>query len=67
MATEVENWKKKCKILQSNEVKYLEEIETLKNQKMVEDNDRAVTNILNRNRSKSKTRDQVAAENDGIE
>jgi chromosome segregation ATPase len=67
LAQEVDNWKKKCKILQLNEAKYLEEIEGLKAQKMAEDKDRAVTNILNRNRSKSKTRDQEIAENDGIE
>jgi len=33
LRTEIENWKKKCKVFQQNEIKYLEEIETLKAKK----------------------------------
>lgn len=76
VAIELESWKKKCKVLQLNEAKYLEEIEAIRAQKLAEDKERAVTNILN-NRSKDprpksaagvpKTKEQVIAENDGIE
>jgi hypothetical protein len=39
----------------------------LKAQKAAEDKERTVNNLINRNRSKSKTREEVIAENDGIE
>ncbi len=66
---ELENWKKKCKILQQNEIKYLEDLEALQAQKMAEDKERALTNIIKRNRDRSapKTRAEEIAENDGIE
>ena len=69
VSAEVEEWKKKVKILQQNEVKYLEEIETLKAQKLVEDRERTVNNLITRNRerSKSRTKEQQIADNDGIE
>lgn len=69
VSAEVEEWKKKVKTLQQNEVKYLEEIETLKAQKLVEDRERTVNKLItnNRERSKSRTKEQQIADNDGIE
>lgn len=66
-AAELEAWKKKCKMLQLSEVRYLEEIEQLKALKAAEDRERTVTNVVSRSRSKSKTREEIIAENDGIE
>ena len=70
LRAEIETWKKKCKVFQQNEIKYIEELETLKAQKQQEDRSRAVNNIVNRNnnnKSKSKTRAEEIAEADGIE
>jgi hypothetical protein len=52
-----------------NEIKLQEEIEALKAQKIVEDRERTVNNMIarNRERSKSRTKEQQIADNDGIE
>ena len=45
---ELENWRKKCKVLQQSEVTYLEEIEALKAQKANEERDKAMASMLNK-------------------
>ena len=48
LQSELENWRKKCRILQQSEVTYLEQIEKLKAQKILEERERAATSLLNK-------------------